>query len=152
MRSGQVPLAAERGYRVVVIGRRGAQQPLKAPKFNLFGDEAEHEVAISKVEDIFPGAPLFLYGVSSGTKLVINLLARFDTRRASGKRVPNIRGGVCISPGYDLRNALLNFRFQLVLDYYYTHERVENGTIAAHHKRGDLFLVDALAKAPVMVV
>lgn len=110
--SGFLRLAAARGMRCCVVGRRGHQGKLLSARFNVFGDEDDLEDAVKHISATLPGAPLFLYGVSSGSKLTVGCLGRWDHRRTNGDdSVPEFVAAAAVCPGYDIRSVLQSFPF-----------------------------------------
>lgn len=88
-----VHLAAKRGMRSVVMTRRGHQQPLKAPRFNMFGDVEDLHRVVAHVQKLFPNAKRMLVGYSCGSALCATYLGK------GGK------GFICavgVCPGYDV--------------------------------------------------
>ncbi|CAK9075777.1 Abhydrolase domain-containing protein 3 [Durusdinium trenchii] len=104
--------AVDRGFRVVVIERRGHAQPLKSPRWNLFGDSDRPGEWTFPVEETLPKAALFWIGFSSGSKLPIEGQGKFDRRRAQGdETAPSFKAMACICPGYNLETCFLGFKF-----------------------------------------
>lgn len=112
--SSLMRLAASRGFRSVVIERRGHGQRLRAPRWNLFGDSEDLEQVFHTVQRRLPDAPLFYIGISSGAKLIIEAVGKFDRRRAQGDRAaPRFAGSCCVCPGYNLETCFVKFRWPL---------------------------------------
>ena len=104
-------LAVSRGFRVVVMERRGHGRPLASPRFNLFGDSDDFEQVYDHVRKQLPLAPFFWIGFSSGSKLVIEGLGKFDERRKRGGAAPTFVAAACVCPGYNLETCFKGFRF-----------------------------------------
>lgn len=107
------------GFRSVVINRRGhtPTQPLRAPRWNLFGDvpDLEQTYWYIRKQLVAPDTPMFLHGISSGTAVVVSALAEFDHRRdvlGEGTTTPSFVASISITPGYDTSKVLLPTRFQ----------------------------------------
>jgi len=110
--SSLLRLAASRGFRVAVVERRGHAAPLEAPRWNLFGDSDDAERVYAEVRRMFPDAPLFWVGISSGSKLIIEGLGKFDERRRKGdEAAPRFVAAACICPGYNLETCFEGFHF-----------------------------------------
>jgi len=100
------------GIRVVVIERRGHHGRLGAPRFNIFGDSDDSEQIYNVVAGRLKGALFFWVGLSSGSKLVIEGLGKFDKRRAEGDAsAPRIAAAACICPGYNLETCFKPFQW-----------------------------------------
>jgi len=100
------------GFRVVVLERRGHHAPLRSPRFNLFGDIDDFEQVYHTVAKRLTGAPLFWVGLSSGSKLVVEGLGKFDRRRAEGDNTaPSFVAACCLCPGYNLETCFDRFAF-----------------------------------------
>eukprot|EP00927_Polykrikos_kofoidii_P041833 TRINITY_DN35697_c0_g1_i1.p1 TRINITY_DN35697_c0_g1~~TRINITY_DN35697_c0_g1_i1.p1 ORF type:complete len:485 (+),score=57.21 TRINITY_DN35697_c0_g1_i1:63-1517(+) len=105
-------LAVTRGYRVVVTERRGHAMPLESHRWNIFGDSADFEQVYNAVKKRFPAAPFFWMGYSSGCKLIIEGLGKFDDRVSQGdESAPRFVATAAISPGYNLETCFLGFGF-----------------------------------------
>eukprot|EP00929_Paragymnodinium_shiwhaense_P006858 TRINITY_DN110810_c0_g1_i1.p1 TRINITY_DN110810_c0_g1~~TRINITY_DN110810_c0_g1_i1.p1 ORF type:complete len:483 (+),score=30.42 TRINITY_DN110810_c0_g1_i1:90-1538(+) len=105
-------LAISRGFRVVVVERRGHAAPLLAPRWNLFGDADDAEQIYRFVEKEFQDAPMFWIGISSGSKLIVHGLGLWDERRKNGDTsAPRFTAAACVAPGYDLTTCFLGFGF-----------------------------------------
>lgn len=105
-------LSVARGFRVIVIERRGHAQPLTKPRWNLFGDSDDFEQMYNRIKDKLPDAPLFWCGFSSGTKLPIEAVGKFDERRKNGdKSAPTFVATASVCPGYNLETCFLGFGF-----------------------------------------
>ncbi|CAB9520242.1 Alpha beta hydrolase [Seminavis robusta] len=104
------------GFRSIVVQRRGhtPHQPLRAPRWNLFGDVDELEQVYWHITRHYaaPHTPMFLHGVSSGTALVVSALAEFDRRRLQGHSAPSFVASASIVPGYDISKVFLPERFK----------------------------------------
>lgn len=110
--SSLLRLAVLRGFRVVVVERRGHALPLKKPRWNLFGDSDDLEQIVKAVRDKLPGAPFFWVGISSGSKLPIEAMGKFDQRRKNGDTTaPQFVATACLSPGYNLETCFMGFAF-----------------------------------------
>jgi len=104
--------AVSRGFRVVVVERRGHAAPLESPRWNLFGDAEDAEQAYRVIRSMLPSAPLFWIGISSGSKLIIEGLGKFDERRKRGdSSAPSFVAAACICPGYNLETCFKGFCF-----------------------------------------
>jgi predicted alpha/beta-fold hydrolase len=105
------------GFRSIVVNRRGhtPDQPLQAPRWNLFGDVDDLEQVYWHIHDTFaaPHTPYFLHGISSGTAVVVSALAEWDRRLLLGEKAPSFVGSVSLAPGYDISRVLLPTRFKL---------------------------------------
>ena len=64
------------GFRSVVINRRGhtPTQPLRAPRWNLFGDvpDLEQTYWYIRTQLVALDTPMFVHGISSGTAVVVS--------------------------------------------------------------------------------
>jgi len=110
--SSLLRLAVSRGFRVVVVERRGHSCPLTKPRWNLFGDAEDTEQIVAAVRSKLPGAPFFWVGISSGSKLPIEAMGKFDQRRSNGdKSAPEFVATACVCPGYNLETCFLGFGF-----------------------------------------
>lgn len=103
------------GFRAVVVNRRGhtPKRKLRSPRWSLFGDIDDMEQVYWHVRDeLLPGAPLFLDGLSSGSAVVIDGLGVWDARRRAGdESAPSFVAAVAVSPGYDISTCLERFRW-----------------------------------------
>lgn len=104
--------AVGRGFRVVVIERRGHARPLQKPRWNLFGDSDDLEQIYKAVRERCPDAPFFYVGISSGSKLPIEAVGKFDERRKHGDMsAPSFVATSCLCPGYNLETCFMGFKF-----------------------------------------
>ncbi|CAB9520450.1 Inherit from COG: Alpha beta hydrolase [Seminavis robusta] len=106
------------GFRSIVINRRGhtPNQPLTAPRWNLFGDTDDLEQAYWYIQQhhAAPHTPFFLHGVSSGTAVVVTGLSQFDQRREVGdSTAPSFVASISVVPGYDISKVMMPDRFKL---------------------------------------
>ena len=96
------PFAQElsrKGLRVVVLQRRGHDGlELTAPKLNPFGCTDDLKVQVDHIRHLYPAAPLFMYGESAGTALLVKYLGE------QGDGAP-IKAAIACCPGYDLERA-----------------------------------------------
>lgn len=105
-------LAVTRGFRVVVVERRGHRHPLTTPRWNLFGDSDDSEQVFNAVKRRLPDAPLFWLGISSGSKLPIEAMGKWDERYKRGDQTaPRFVATACVCPGYNLETCFLGFQF-----------------------------------------
>jgi len=113
--------ASSRGFRSIVVGRRGHEAPLVSPRMNIFGFEDEIEMAYHRVVEMLPAkTPLFFVGISSGSKVVVTALGKWDERRKKAKDGERLKSGEhpapgfvaasSIAPGYDLSKCMGRFR------------------------------------------
>jgi len=108
--SALMRLAVSRGFRVVVMERRSHALPLKSPRWNLFGDSEDFEEVYNIVQSKLVGAPMFWIGLSSGSKLIVEGLGKFDDRRKRGDpSAPRFVAAACICPGYNLETCFQKF-------------------------------------------
>ncbi|CAD7971452.1 unnamed protein product [Amoebophrya sp. A120] len=81
----QILYANHRGYRVVVLERRGQGQGLlESPRFNIFGDVFDLEIAFNHVvNNVLPDKTVekFCIGISAGSALLVTAMGKFDRRR-----------------------------------------------------------------------
>jgi len=105
-------LAVTRGFRVVVLERRGHALPLTKPRWNLFGDSDDLEQMVHVIREKLPKAPFFWLGISSGSKLPIEAMGKFDERRKNGDTsAPQFVATACLCPGYNLETCFMGFGF-----------------------------------------
>lgn len=109
--------AYEKGIRSVVVNRRGhtPDQPLRSPRWNLFGDVDDLEQVYWYVKDnlVTSETPMFLHGISSGTSVTVTALAKWDRRRIEepNRRTPVFVSSIAVTPGYDISKVLDRERF-----------------------------------------
>ncbi len=90
--------ALERGHRAVVFNRRGHDQRLTSPRFNILGDVADTVAMMDVVRKRYPNAFIGMVGISAGSGQLVNYLGH------QGKSVA-VDAAVAISPGYDLKTG-----------------------------------------------
>lgn len=87
------------GWRVVLCVRRGhGSLPLTSPKFNTMGDTDDLRHWIKDIQSQFPQSPLYAFGLSAGTGLLVRYLGEEGANS-------QIRGGVAYCPGYNIEVA-----------------------------------------------
>jgi len=109
----------DRGFRPVVINRRGHSTPLSSPSFDVFGHVEDTVTIIDRVAARYPAAPIGVVGVSAGSgQLVIYL--------GSDRVNKNVVAGACLCPGYDLTHCMHRFsRRSPLLSRYITRSAKE---------------------------
>jgi predicted alpha/beta-fold hydrolase len=106
------------GFRSVVMNRRGHTpgMPLKAPRWNLFGDVDDMEQIYWYIKKHLtdPDTAMFLHGISSGTALTVSALRKWDKRRRDSPHLasPLFVASIAITPGYDISKVMQRDRFQ----------------------------------------
>jgi len=112
-----IRIAYEYGFRSIVVNRRGhtPNQPLKSPRWNLFGDVDDLEQVYNyiKRDMVDVDTAFFLHGISSGTSLTVSALSKWDKRRTEQpeRETPAIVASVAMVPGYDISKVLERERF-----------------------------------------
>lgn len=87
--------ADRRGFRVVVFNKRGhGDTPLKTPKLQGFGDPEDLREVIESLQARYLDAKLVAVGSSAGSGLLASYCGEYGNAAI-------LKGGVCISPGYD---------------------------------------------------
>lgn len=105
------------GFRSIVMNRRGHTPDMKlsSPRWNLFGDVDDMEQIYWYVKQqlVTKDAPMFLYGISSGTAITVTALSKWDKRRVDqpDRKTPKFVASVDVSPGYDISKVLNRERF-----------------------------------------
>jgi predicted alpha/beta-fold hydrolase len=85
---------------------------LQKPRWNLFGDSGDLEQIYNAIRERFPNAPFFYVGISSGSKLPIEAVGKFDERRKQGDMsAPSFVATSCLCPGYNLETCFMGFKF-----------------------------------------
>ena len=103
---------ARLGWTIAVCNRRGhAHLPLRVPKINLLGCIDDLDLQLDSIQKRFPHAPLYAYGLSAGSALLVRYLGRKGVRS-------RIRAAVANSPGYNTEVAFR--RFYKPYDYIMT--------------------------------
>uniref|UniRef100_A0A7S1Y7G0 Serine aminopeptidase S33 domain-containing protein n=1 Tax=Grammatophora oceanica TaxID=210454 RepID=A0A7S1Y7G0_9STRA len=121
------------GFRSIVMNRRGHTpgMPLKAPRWNLFGDTNDLEQVYWYIKEELAHdsrVPMFLHGISSGTSVGVSSLGIWDERRrrrqeqrqgsnttstTSSKRpIPTFVASLAMVPGYDISKVMQRDRFR----------------------------------------
>jgi predicted alpha/beta-fold hydrolase len=90
--------------------------PLKAPRWNLFGDVDDMEQIYWYIKNDLadPDTAMFLHGISSGTALTVTALRKWDKRRKDSPHLasPSFVASMAITPGYDISRVLQPDRFK----------------------------------------
>jgi len=68
--------AAKRGWRGVVLNRRGHEDFLRTPEFDIMGKVADTKVQIEKISKLYPSAFIGLAGVSAGSGLLVSYMGQ----------------------------------------------------------------------------
>jgi len=123
----------------VVMERRGHARPLTKPRWNLFGDADDLEQIYNAVRKRLPQAPFFWVGISSGSKLPIEAMGKFDERFKNGDTTaPRFVATACLCPGYNLETCFMGFGFpykHLCLSSTKSKFLIENETILRSHNQ-----------------
>jgi len=91
--------AASRGWRSVVLVRRGHGGPLARPLFNILGSVEDTRLQMAAVHTRYPNASfLGLVGLSAGSGLLVNYLGQDGDRCL-------VNAAVGVSPAYDISDA-----------------------------------------------
>ncbi len=94
--------AMKRGWRAIVLNRRGHDHPLTSPRFNLMGDVDDTVAMIKKVKSIYKKSSfLAAIGISAGSGQVVSYIGR------EGSNV-DISAAVSLCPAYDISKAFGN--------------------------------------------
>jgi predicted alpha/beta-fold hydrolase len=91
--------AASRGWRSVVLVRRGHAGPLSTPRFNILGSIDDTTTQLAAVRERWPEASFVgLVGLSAGSGLLVNYLGHHAAHAA-------VDAAVGASPAYDISEA-----------------------------------------------
>ena len=66
--------AADRGFRGVVLNRRGHADKLKTPQFDIMGNVADTVIQIDLIAQKYPGVFIGMAGVSAGSGLLVSFM------------------------------------------------------------------------------
>lgn len=105
-----VRYANKRAWRAIVLNRRGHEEILTSPNFNLMGDVDDTVAMIEKVKELFPESKfLSAVGISAGSGQVVSYIGR------EAENV-GISAAVSLCPAYDIGQAFENLdkRYPLV--------------------------------------
>jgi len=94
--------AFERGWRPVVLNRRGHFTRLKNPKFNVMGCAKDTKTMINFVAEMFPKSFIGACGVSAGSGQIVSYIGQ---QEESGP----VKAAVSLCPAYCMRTAFVNF-------------------------------------------
>lgn len=97
-----VRYAIGRGWRSIVLNRRGHDHPLTSPNFNLMGDIDDTVAMIHHVKTLYPNAKFFTaVGISAGSGQVVSYI---------GREAHNVEisAAVSLCPAYDISQAFAN--------------------------------------------
>ena len=83
-------LASKKGWRGVVMNRRGHFEPLKNAIFNTVGDSTDSIFVIKHINRRFPKAKILLVGVSAGSALVVRSLGDISLQNINNNLNNNI--------------------------------------------------------------
>ena len=90
--------AAERGWRGVVLNRRGHTDQLKTSQFDIMGNVADTKVQIDIIAERYPGVFIGLAGVSAGSGLMVSFMGQM------GDNTP-VNAACSLCPAYDIDQA-----------------------------------------------
>lgn len=100
--NGFVRYAIKRGWRAIVLNRRGHSHPLTSPRFNLMGDTDDTVAMIRHGKRLFPKASFYgAVGISAGSGQLVSYIG------GQGKQV-DISAAVSLCPAYNMENAFDN--------------------------------------------
>ena len=105
------------GFRSIVVNRRGhtPNQPLKSPRWNLFGDVDDLEQVYFFIKNnlVTHDTAFFLHGISSGTAVTVTSLSKWDRRRIElpNRPTPAFVASLDLTPGYDISTVMNRERF-----------------------------------------
>ena len=91
--------AVERGWKVVVFNRPGHREPLKSPRFSLFGDYRDLDAVVDHIKQRYPNRTLGVIGFSAGCYPALKYLG--EKGRGSA-----IDATVVISGGLSIDDAM----------------------------------------------
>lgn len=104
--------ARRRGYRVVVLLRRGhLGKGLKTPQFNILGYVPDAQAQLERVRQRFPAARVYGYSASAGTGLIVRYAGEMGARSL-------LDAIVCCCPGYDTSRGGAFSNFVPALDKF----------------------------------
>ena len=115
--AGFMRLAAGRGWRAVVMNRRGhSGMALLTPNFSLIGNTQDSLAMVNEIKRSYPAAYIGLAGISAGSGQIVSFIG--DQGAALG---PNV-AAASLCPSYDISKSFhyLQQRFPLV-DRVVTH-------------------------------
>eukprot|EP00549_Striatella_unipunctata_P001205 CAMPEP_0118682092 /NCGR_PEP_ID=MMETSP0800-20121206/5302_1 /TAXON_ID=210618 ORGANISM="Striatella unipunctata, Strain CCMP2910" /NCGR_SAMPLE_ID=MMETSP0800 /ASSEMBLY_ACC=CAM_ASM_000638 /LENGTH=542 /DNA_ID=CAMNT_0006578461 /DNA_START=1488 /DNA_END=3116 /DNA_ORIENTATION=+ len=128
-----IRLAYSKGFRSIVVNRRGhtPNRKLKAPRWNLLGDFFDMDQVYWHVKTELlqnNDAPMFLWGISSGSAVVIAGLSEWDRRyeKEGDTTAPRFVAAAAVSPGYDTRRVFSPERFR------YPYNQILNPLVKDH--------------------
>jgi len=102
-----VRYARDRGWRSIVLNRRGHDHPLTSPNFNLMGDVDDTVAMIDHIKTMYPDSKFMsAVGISAGSGQVVSYIGR-EAHNVG------ISAAVSLCPAYDIGQAFAN------LDEYY---------------------------------
>jgi predicted alpha/beta-fold hydrolase len=96
----------ERPWRVAVFEKRGvSDNKLQSPAFHLFGHPSDLHTAVQHIESTYPGAPLYIVGVSSGNGLTASYASLYGGQVKSLRSVLLLVGGEDYNCAFEAPNA-----------------------------------------------
>lgn len=99
--------ARKRGWRSIVLNRRGHEHPLTSPRFNIMGDIDDTVAMVNYIKKIYPECKYMAgVGISAGSGQIVSYIGRESDR-------VGISAAVSLCPAYDIGQAFDN------LDRYY---------------------------------
>ncbi len=97
-----VRYSEKRGWRSIVLNRRGHDLPLTSPNFNIMGDIDDTTAMIKYVNELYPKSKyVCAIGISAGSGQIVSYIGR------ESKNV-GISAAVSLCPAYDIGNAFTN--------------------------------------------
>ena len=97
-----VRYSEKRGWRSIVLNRRGHDTPLSSPNFNIMGDIDDTTAMIKYVNELYPKSKyVCAVGISAGSGQIVSYIGRESIN-------VGISAAVSICPAYDIGNAFSN--------------------------------------------
>lgn len=95
-------LAYSKGWRAVVLNRRGHTSKLRSPNFNLMGCFKDTKLMIEYVKKLFPNSYIGAVGISAGSGQIVSYIGNQEENGP-------VRAAVSLCPAYSMDKAFENF-------------------------------------------
>jgi len=97
-----VRYSENRGWRSIVLNRRGHDRALSSPNFNLMGDIDDTTAMITYVNDLYPKSKYVVaVGISAGSGQIVSYIGRESIK-------VGISAAVSLCPAYDISKSFSN--------------------------------------------